>query len=72
MLLNQVVDIKPLLLPSNDGNNNNNDGGGKKVYVAELFHGPSLAFKDLGMQVRCIVSRVCVWRVYGAAVVWCV
>lgn len=70
LLLNQVVGIKPLLLPTSDGDNNKCSG--KKVYVAELFHGPSLAFKDLGMQARCVVQPCVLGEGNGAAVsvVW--
>jgi len=43
-----VVEIQPLELPPSL----TKDAGSRRVYIAELFHGPSLAFKDLGMQAR--------------------
>eukprot|EP00193_Tetraselmis_chui_P002577 CAMPEP_0177758094 /NCGR_PEP_ID=MMETSP0491_2-20121128/4004_1 /TAXON_ID=63592 /ORGANISM="Tetraselmis chuii, Strain PLY429" /LENGTH=501 /DNA_ID=CAMNT_0019273811 /DNA_START=209 /DNA_END=1714 /DNA_ORIENTATION=- len=53
----EVVKVKdaPLPLP----------GGGDPlvVHVAELWHGPTLAFKDLGMQVLArVLQKILVWR----------
>jgi len=52
----EVVRVVPASLPL--------DGGGEAVvHVAELWHGPTLAFKDLGMQVLArVLQKILRWR----------
>lgn len=46
-----VVNVEKNILSAGNNNTNPNRSIGK-IHIVELWHGPTLAFKDLGLQVR--------------------